>query len=175
VSHRRARRASGFALIETIMAIAILAVGLLGVAALLARLNSSANDSRYTSTEIMLASSKLEDLNQVASANLAAGGSLNPGAPQAGYFDQVQVSSNGSNKNVVVDPLDGNPVVAPTSDMQVFERLWVIESNVPLGSAAGTPAGPNNGLLRITVIVIPQTGTAAEKTQTFQSSLVRPL
>lgn len=51
-------------MIETVMAISILAVGLLGVAALLAQLGGNSTQSRYMSTEALLASEKLDDLNR---------------------------------------------------------------------------------------------------------------
>ncbi len=56
---------SGFAMIEVMFAITILAVGLLGLAALLAQLSGSTTQSRYLGSEVMLASEKLEDLNQL--------------------------------------------------------------------------------------------------------------
>jgi hypothetical protein len=51
-------------MIETVIAISILAVGLLGVAALLAQLGGNSTQSRYMSTEALLASEKLDDLNR---------------------------------------------------------------------------------------------------------------
>ncbi|HEX3091712.1 MAG TPA: prepilin-type N-terminal cleavage/methylation domain-containing protein, partial [Candidatus Angelobacter sp.] len=63
-SHRKVRRQGGFALIETLIAISILAIGLLGIAALLAQLAGNSTQSRYTSTEALLASEKLDDLNR---------------------------------------------------------------------------------------------------------------
>src|SRR5689334_16821266 len=63
-SRRKGRRMGGFAMIETVMAISILAVGLLGVAALLAQLGGNSTKSRYMSTEALLASEKLDDLNR---------------------------------------------------------------------------------------------------------------
>lgn len=113
---RRKQKAShGFALIETMIAIVILAVGLLGAAALLAQLTGNSTTSKYMSTEALLASEKLDDLNRLPSVDPAiavtvgnSAGSLNAdltanvavgaGAAQTvDYFDTVQISSgNGS-------------------------------------------------------------------------------
>jgi hypothetical protein len=111
----------------------------------------------------MLASEKLEDLNQLnyktyaagtATPLLAAGGSLT--ANNAGYFDQVQISSRSGMMN---DPT--GPAQAAT-DFITFQRRWVIETNTP-----------STGVQRITVIVIPVTGTPVERAETFQTSMVR--
>jgi hypothetical protein len=48
------------------------------------------------------------------------------------------------------------------NDMITFQRRWVIESNTP-----------SLGVQRITVIVIPQTGTPLERAETFQTTTVR--
>jgi prepilin-type N-terminal cleavage/methylation domain-containing protein len=157
---RRPSLQRGFSLLEAIIAISILAIGLLGVAALLSKLSATTTTSRYLGTEVTLASEKLEDLNRAPKGSLVAGGNLG-GPDLAGYFDQVQISSD---NGAVTDTMDGTAPPAATSDMLQFKRRWVIEQNQPV-----------NGTLRITVIVIPLTGTAVERAQTFQTSLVRPL
>src|SRR5690242_10444730 len=114
-SLRKARSESGFALIETLIAISILAVGLLGIAALLAQLAGNSTKSRYTSTEALLASEKLDDLNRypindpaIAVTNGNSAGSLTAdvtdtvtanGLPPevVDYFDQVRISSGNGN------------------------------------------------------------------------------
>jgi prepilin-type N-terminal cleavage/methylation domain-containing protein len=155
----------GFALIEVMFAIVILAVGLLGLAALLAQLSSSTTQSRYLGTEVMLASEKLEDLNQLdyrtyKLTTLAAGGSIAiNGTPSAAYSDQVQISSR---SGMVVDPTDPAAAGAAT-DLLTFQRRWLIESDTP---------SPRTQ--RITVIVIPVTGSPVERAETFQTSTVRP-
>src|SRR5215467_2115932 len=114
------RQQGGFALVEVMMAIAILAVGLLGLAALLANLSGTTTQSRYLGAEVMLASEKMEDLNQLSatSATLAAGGDLNSDKTTAGiaYFDTVQMSStNGLVNDQTVN--NGTANAAATSDM----------------------------------------------------------
>lgn len=158
------RKQSGFAMIEVMIAIFILAFGLLALAALLSQLTGSTTQSRYLGSEVMLASEKLEDLNQLdykgykagtPTPLLAPGGSLVADNPN--YFDQVQISSR---SGMVSDPT--GPAAA-ANDMLTFKRRWVIESDTPAPRVQ-----------RITVIVIPQTGTPVERAQTFQTSTVRP-
>jgi prepilin-type N-terminal cleavage/methylation domain-containing protein len=176
-SRRRSRRARGFTLVETLIAVVILAIGLLGVAALLAKLSGTTTDSRYVNSKVVLASEKLEDLSKLPTNDLGLtpGGSLTADTPS--YFDQVQISSNGNNVNqsVIVDSVGSAAApAAPTSDMQLFKRRWVIEQDVPVGATPGAPPG-TTGVLRITVIVIPLNGTPVERSQTFQVSMVRPI
>ena len=165
----RKRRDDGFALIEVMFAITILAIGLLGLAALMAQLSGSTTQSRYLGSEVMLASEKLEDLNQLDYATygpggttprLAAGGSISTaGTPSPSYSDQVQISSR---SGMVVDPSD--PAAAGTAtDLLTFQRRWLIETDTP-----------SPRVERITVIVIPVSGSAVEKAETFQTSTVRP-
>jgi prepilin-type N-terminal cleavage/methylation domain-containing protein len=163
MSIHKKRGQSGFALIEVMIAIVILAVGLLGLAALLAQLTGTTTQSRYSGTEVMLASEKLEDLNQrvVGDPKLTPGGSLGT-PPAANFFDVIQVSSH--NGIVNDQALTGGAVPAVTNEMQLFQRQWIIEFNPP-----GLP-----NLRRITVLVTPLTGTPAERAATFQTSTVRP-
>jgi len=166
MSHRRATgREEGFALIEVMISIVILAVGLLGLAALMASLTGTTTQSRYLGTEVMLASEKLEDLTQLPGADgrLTVGGSIDTAAaPVANYNDEVQMSSD---NGIVNDNTGGLSVGAPTtSDLLRFRRYWIIETGV-----AGLPPTAK----RITVLVLPLTGTALEKAATFQTSTVR--
>jgi type IV pilus assembly protein PilV len=157
--HRKKNREEGFALVEVMIAIVILAVGLLGLAALMAQLTSTTGSSRYSGTQVMLASEKLEDLNRlpVGDPNLAAGGSLT--TDSAGYSDQVQVSSdNGTTSTVAAG------TAAATTDLLQFRRRWVIES-----SPTGLPAG----VIRITVFVALIDGDSVSRSNTFQTSMVR--
>jgi hypothetical protein len=149
-------------MVEVLFAVFILAFGLLALAALLAQLFGNTTQSRYLGTEVMLASEKLEDLNQLdynayKATTLAPGGSL--AANTANYFDQVQISSR---SGIVQDATDANGAVA-ANDSLTFQRRWVIETNTP-----------STGVERVTVIVIPLTGDPVQRAATFQTSTVRP-
>jgi type IV pilus assembly protein PilV len=158
-SHRKASREDGFALLEVMIAILILAIGLLGLAALMAQLTGTTGNSRYMGTEVMLASEKLEDLNrlQIGDAALAAGGNL--AADVANYSDQIQVSSDNGTTNTVAAG-----AVAASSDMLQFRRRWVIEQN---------PSGLPAGVIRVTVFVALLDGNAVSRANTFQTTMVR--
>ena len=169
------RRARGFTLIEVIVAIAIMATGLMAVAALMTQLMGSTNNSRYMSTEVTLATEKLEFLNQLQAGDpiLTPGGSLandigpvvgSDGLTNVWYFDQVQVSS--TNGQVVDNNVGGAPP-AGANDLQTFSRRWVVESPV----ACGAPPCPS--VIRITVLVTPLTGSQTQRAATFQTSIVR--
>lgn len=158
-SLRKTRNEDGFALVEVMIAILILAIGLLGLAALMAQLTGTTGTSRYMGTEVMLASEKLEDLNrlQPGDAALAPGGNL--GSDVANYSDQIQVSSGNGTTNTVVAG-----TAAAGSDMLQFRRRWVIEQD---------PAGLPVGVIRITVFVALLDGDAASRNSTFQTTMVR--
>jgi prepilin-type N-terminal cleavage/methylation domain-containing protein len=173
-SRHNPRKQRGFTLIETMVAIAVLIVGLVSVAALITQMVSSTDGSRAMSSAAMLATEKLEDLNRfpATDASVAVGGGL--GADTPGYFDNVQISStNGTitetfNGIVITHAADGTttnvPPAANAPDTLIFDRRWSIEA----GAGTGLP----NGVRRVTVFV---TATnALPRPVTFQSSTVRP-
>jgi type IV pilus assembly protein PilV len=179
VSLRKSRRQRGFTLIETMVAIMVLSIGLVATAALMSTSVSSTSRSHYMSTASMLASEKLEDLDRY-NANdspMAAGGSLTGDA--AGYFDDVQISTNNGNINetttqngvttVYTQQPGGNITVtqnaslpAPTPDTLTFDRRWLITQNSPV-----------NGVRTITVLVT-LTNQSLKPPVTFEMSEVRP-
>jgi len=125
MSHRKHCRARGFTLLEVLIAITVLSTGLLALAALVAKTASTADSSRYTSTQSLLASAKLDELNQYLGTDtriqVVAGttaGSLTANTTQVvgtdiiPYFDVLQVSSG--NGGIVESASDadanGNPI-----------------------------------------------------------------
>jgi prepilin-type N-terminal cleavage/methylation domain-containing protein len=105
---RRKHRTTGFTLLEMMIAITVLAVGMLGLAAMLCTMSTSTETSRYASTASLLASEKLEQLSHypkkdpriVVSDGVTAGSLTNDQSTDGiDYFDQVFVSSGGSSTN----------------------------------------------------------------------------
>ncbi|HEY3769310.1 MAG TPA: prepilin-type N-terminal cleavage/methylation domain-containing protein [Candidatus Angelobacter sp.] len=162
--HRKAKSEEGFALIEVMMAIVILAIGLLGLAALMAQLTGTTGSSRYMGTEVMLASEKLEDLNrlQIGDPALAVGGHLN--SDDLGYSDQVQVSSDNGTTTTVAALTGSTPTPAASSDLLQFTRRWAIEKD---------PTGLPTGVIRITVSIGLLGGDSVTRANKFQTSMVR--
>jgi type IV pilus assembly protein PilV len=191
---RKNRRVSGFSLIEVMFAITILAIGLLGLAGLLATLTGTTTNSRYGGVQALLASEKLEDLSRRPSVDPAiaapggSAGSLTGDTAQSvtvgavtenvAYFDDVQISS-------------GNGGVTET--VSTGASSYIVTTHAPTGAASSTaqstaPAAtkdtltfhrrwiieqnvPVTGVRRITVIVNLTDGTRAVP---FQMSTVRP-
>jgi prepilin-type N-terminal cleavage/methylation domain-containing protein len=183
-SLRKPRAQRGFTLIETMVAILVLTIGLVGTAALMSQSVNMGAHARFVSTAALLASEKMEDLDRFPDndPNLNPGGSL--GADVAGYSDSVQISSDNGNLNetttangtttlytqqpdgtVVVTPGAGLPATSP--DMLTFDRRWLITGNPTVGGQVIT------GAVQITVLVT-LTNQSLKPVVTFQTSLVHP-
>lgn len=123
--------ARGFTLIEVLVSLAILAIGLVSIAALIAGTLEAGTRSRYMSMASILASEKLDSLNRWPSANTPGststaqsaaptdeniwpGGSLTGGTTCAAgdaYCDQVTVSeSSGADYETETQVVSGTPV-----------------------------------------------------------------
>jgi prepilin-type N-terminal cleavage/methylation domain-containing protein len=183
-SLRKPRSQRGFTLIETMVAILVLTVGLVGTAALMSQSVNMGAHARFVSTAALLASEKMEDLDRFPSTdpNLTPGGSLT--ADVTGFSDSVQISSNDGNINetttsngtttlytqqptgvVVVTP--GGALPAATPDMLTFDRRWQITLSPTVGGSVIT------GAHQITVLVTLD-NQSLKPIVTFQTSLVHP-
>jgi len=199
-SLRKARREGGFALVETLVAITILAVGLLGIAALLAQLAGNSTQSRYMSTEALLASEKLDDLNRypindpaIAVTNGNSAGSLTADITDTvtvgvvtetvDYFDQVRISAGNGNMVETVSGKDvnGNAVYTTTTHAPDGSITVVTAANAPAATSDMltfsrrwvielNPPNQPAGVRRFTVLVSLNTPT---KPVNFQATMMR--
>jgi Tfp pilus assembly protein PilV len=188
-------------MIETVMAISILAVGLLGVAALLAQLGGNSTTSRYMSTEALLASEKLDDLNRypyndpaIAVPNGTSVGSLTADVTNqtvtvgavtevVDYCDQVRISAGNGN---MVETVSGTDVNGNT---QFTTTTHAPDGSITITKSANAPAGTSDMLTfsrrwvieqnpaglpagtRRFTVLVSLVGTTTQAT--FQSSMVR--
>lgn len=194
--HKKARRQRGFTLIETLTAIIILTVGLVGLAALMGKMISSGANSRYMSQAAMLASEKLENLERyppndpnVAVTSGTVAGSLtadttasvtsNGMTESVDYFDSILVSATGGAVSETMSGSSGFTTVTHTPNGIMTSTTT---SSAPAPSADSLTFDrrwtiekdvPVAGVRRITVLVT-LTNPVLVKTVTFQMSTVRP-
>jgi prepilin-type N-terminal cleavage/methylation domain-containing protein len=197
---RKARRMSGFSLLEIVIAISILATGLLALAGLLAQLGGNSTKSRYMSTEALLASEKMDDLNRypyndpaVAVPNGSSSGSLTADLTATvtvgavtevvDYFDQVRISSGNGKMVETVSGKDasGNTVYTTTTHAPDGSITVVTVNSSPAATPdmltfsrrwviEKNPANQPSGVRRFTVLVSLQNAAAPAN---FQTSLLR--
>jgi len=198
-SDNKQSRATGFSLIEVVIAIAILSIGLLSVALLVSGTLSAGTRSRYMNIANVLASEKLDNLNKWPSSdpNVAAGGSLTgPAMCVSGdaYCDQVTVAeASGADFETQTQVVAGNPVTTtivhtsagcvdtpancgvsmPSSSASTFTRRWLITDNPSIVNASTGATTTATGLMRITVVVALD-NSPTQVPVTFQMSMVRP-
>lgn len=144
----------GFTLIEVLISIAILTVGLLGMAALVCGTMITGADAKYMNTANVLASEKLDDLNKWPSTdpNVAAGGSLaGPRTCAVGdtYCDEVTVSEVSGADYIVQTQMVFDPVTntsKPVTTTIVHTSTGCVDTPANCGVAA--PVGNGNTYVR---------------------------
>lgn len=199
MSHHNRRRASGFTLIETLIAVTILTAGLLALGGLVARTAATADSSRYMSTQSLLVSEKLDDLNRLPATDpqIAVPAGTTAGSLQADitqdvtvgaitesvdYFDTVEISSG-----------TGSMTESSTSTDAAGNTVYTTTTHKPDGTISATTSNaapatnpstltfkrrwviekdtPIVGVRRITVAVTLNVNPPAAP---FQMSMVRP-
>jgi type IV pilus modification protein PilV len=190
-------RSRGFTLLEVLVSMAIMTVGLLGVAALIGSTLATGTQARYMNIANVLASEKLDNLNKWPSndPNVAAGGALAGPAncvvgdaycdqvvvselSGANYETQTQVVNNVATTTTIVHTNSGcvdTPVncgvPAPNGNGNTFTRRWLITQDPVITSTGGNPSTVT-GARRITVIV--SLAQAGKLPVSIQMSMVRP-
>lgn len=190
----------GFTVLEVLVAMVVLAIGLVAMASLMAGMVSGTTGSKYMSLASTLASEKLEDLNRwpaadphVAVSSGTTAGSLTADVVQnvtvgttttsVNYFDEVLMSATGGAVTETVSGLDaaGNAVYTTTTHQPDGTVVTTTSSTAP--ATAGTVRfkrrwiiekdAPVTGVRRITMRVI-LSSQLIEPGVTFQMSMVRP-
>lgn len=201
MSRHNSHRQRGFTLIETLAAIVVLSIGLVGMAVLMSNMMTGGARSRYMSEAAMLASEKLEDLErypaadpEVAVTSGATAGSLtadvtatvtsNGNTDNVDYFDTIQLSSMGGNISETSSGKDssGNTNYVTISHSPNGAVTSTTSSTAPAPTADTLTFArrwtiekdaPVGGVRRVTVLVT-LTNPVLVKSVTFQMSMVRP-
>jgi prepilin-type N-terminal cleavage/methylation domain-containing protein len=197
------RRASGFTLVEVVVAVFILAFGLLAVAGLMTQMSVSTNTSRSSGMEVLLASEKLEDLNArgLSDPYITPGGNLGAdGTTQSvtysgvtyvvPYSDSIQVSS-GADSSASGDIVETTAWTDSGGNPQYTQTTHSPKGQATVVTTAGTAPTPTAdmlvfhrrwliekdapvvGVYRITVWVQLQPAFGSAGLP-FQTSMVRP-
>jgi type II secretory pathway pseudopilin PulG len=111
----------GFTLLEIVLTTTLLATGLVAVAAIFSYSAQANIATQQRTTATVLLYEKMEQFKSAALTDpiWVAGGSLEPLAPAAGYFDYVEIDSSGG-------------VSRSTTDLSLpYIRVWQITGTVP--------------------------------------------
>jgi len=192
---------SGFTLLEVIVAIAVLSIGLMGVAMLIGATLANGTKAKYMSMANVLASEKLDDLNKLASNDpnivcTSVCGALSGSTCAAGsiYCDTVTVNEASGADYETETEMAGTPPTATTTTIvhtsagcvgtpavcgvatpagggSTFTRSWQITYSPTVTSSAGAVTVTN--ARRITVLVTLNNQSATNPVS-FQMSMVRP-
>lgn len=190
---------SGFTMIEVLVSIAVLSIGLMGVALLIGSTVATGNKAKFMSMANVLASEKLDDLNKLPfyDPNVAPNpGGLLVGPPDCAagdrYCDEVTVNeASGADYETQTQMVAGSLVSTtivhtstgcvgspadcgvgnPSGSGSTFTRRWLITAN----PTVQTPSGPVqiNGARLVTVRVTLNAESGGNAVA-FQMSMVRP-
>jgi prepilin-type N-terminal cleavage/methylation domain-containing protein len=193
------KQSKGFTLIEVVVAIAVLTVGVIGMAFMMSGIAVLGSVSTASNTANVLASEKLDSLNKFPqnSLDVAPGGSLTGGptcaagdiycdtvtvneTTGADYETQTQVNTDGTTQTTTivhaatgcVDTPANCGVPAAPAGAATFTRRWLITLN-PVITSTGGATSTVTGYRRVTVIVT-QNNASDQHPVTFQMSMVRP-
>lgn len=190
-------------MIEVLVSIAVLSIGLMGVAMLVGSTVATGNKAKFMSMANVLASEKLDDLNKLPfyDPNLTP----NPGGPLSGppacaagdyYCDQVSVNeASGADYETQTQVVTVNGTPTPTAATIVHTNTGCVGTpadcgvanpsgsgstftrrwRITLNPTVQTPGGPVtiNGARRITVRVTLNAASGGNAVA-FQMSMVRP-
>jgi len=180
-------RSAGFSLLETLLALTILAIGLSAMASLVGQTLQGTENARYMALATTLASEKLEDLNRwtAVDPHVATGGSLTTDTTVStiNYYDDIDLSNTtgqvsetvalSSGYSSVIHKSTGEVIAssntaAPSgTGMVAFHRRWLIEASPVVNGITLT------GIRRVTVFVS-LNNTAIRPIISYQMSTVRP-